>query len=120
MKTQNLRLMMIALLSLTGIFHLLVAMLGVAPGLGIPLTVFGVIYSVLGFYVRKDTNDGSKSHSRNAIIASIVACTAGLALGGSNYFTNGGPLALPIMFVIDIVIITAGVMWLMQMRAKAK
>ena len=62
--------------------------------------------------MRADTNDGSKSHSRNAIIAAIAACTVGLTLGGSNYLSNGGPAALPIMFLIDVLIIAAGVMWL--------
>ncbi|MEO1135029.1 MAG: hypothetical protein AAFW68_00285 [Pseudomonadota bacterium] len=118
MKPQVLRHLIIALLSLTGIFHLAVAMLGGAPGLGLPLAGFGLLYIVIGFYVRADTNDGSKSHSRNAIIAAIAACTLGLALGGTNYLQNGGPLALPIMFAIDVVIIGAGVMWLMKKRAK--
>ncbi len=118
MKRQNLRMLIIALLMVTGIFHLLVAMLGAAPGLALPLAAFGVIYTVIGFYVRRDTNDGSKSHSRNAIIAAIIACAAGLALGGSNYISNGGPFALPIMFLIDVVIIGAGVMWLMKAPAK--
>ncbi len=118
MKPQTLRLLIIALLTTTGIFHLAVALLGVAPGLALPLTGFGALYIALSFYVRKDTNDGSKNHSRNAILATVVACTLGLGLGGSNYLSNGGPLALPIMFLIDIAIIAAGVMWLMKTRAK--
>ena len=76
--------------------------------------MFGVIYSVLGFYVRRDVGDGSASGSRNAIIAAIVACLAGLGLGGQNYLANGGPIALPIMFAIDVVIIAAAVMWLVK------
>ncbi len=119
MKTQTLRLLIIGLLTTTGVFHLAVALLGTAPGLALPLTVFGLIYIALSFYVRADTNDGSKSHSRNAIIATLAACTVGLGLGGQNYLANGGPLALPIMFVIDIAIIAAGVMWLLQKRAKS-
>ena len=93
-------------------------MLGLAPGLALPLAAFGIIYSTIGFYARRDTNDGSKSHSRNAIIAAIVACTAGLGLGGSNYLLNGGPFALPIMFLIDFVVIGAGVLWLMKAPKK--
>jgi len=119
MKPQTLRHLIIGLLTTTGIFHLAVALLGVAPGLAIPLTIFGLIYIALSFYVRKDTNDGSKSHSRNAIIATVAACTLGLGLGGQNYLANGGPLALPIMFLIDIAIIAAGVMWLLKKSAKA-
>lgn len=118
MTRQNLRMLIIALLMLTGIFHLLVAMLGIVPGLALPLAAFGVIYSGIGFYVRRDTNDGSKSQSRNAIIAAIIACTIGLTLGGSQYISNGGPAALPIMFLIDVVIIGAGLMWLMKGPAK--
>jgi hypothetical protein len=120
MKPQTLRLLIIALLTTTGIFHLAVALLGVAPGLAWPLTGFGAAYIALSFYVRKDTNDGSKSHSRNAILATLVVTLAGLGLGGTNYLSNGGPLALPIMFVIDVAIVGAGVMWLMKMRAKRK
>ena len=73
---------------------------------------------IISFYVRRDTNDGSKTHSRNAIIAAIIACGAGLTLGGVHYLGNGGPVALPIMFLIDIVVIGAGIMWFMKMRAK--
>ncbi len=118
MTRQNLRMLIIALLMLTGIFHLLVAMLGIVPGLAWPLAGFGLIYTVIGFYVRRDTNDGSKSHSRNAIIAAIAACAIGISLGGANYLSNGGPAALPIMFLIDVVIIGAGVMWLIKAPKK--
>ncbi len=118
MKPQTLRHLIIGLLLLTGIFHLTVALLGAAPGLAMPLTVFGGLYIALSFYVRSDTNDGSKNHSRNAIIATLAVSAVGLALGGSNYLSNGGPVALPIMFLIDIAIISAGIMWFMAVRAK--
>ena len=118
MTRQNLRMLIIALLTVTGVFHLLVAMFGAAPGLGLPLAGFGALFIGIGFYVRRDTNDGSKSHSRNAIIAAILACAAGLTLGGFNYLTNGGPFALPIMFLIDAVVIGAGIMWLMKAPKK--
>ncbi len=118
MKPQTIRHLIIALLTTTGIFHLAVALLGTAPGLGLPLTIFGLIYIGLSFYVRSDTNDGSKNHSRNAIIATIAASTIGLGLGGSTYLANGGPFALPIMFAIDIVIIAFGVMWLIKVSKK--
>ena len=77
------------------------------------------VHTVISFYVRRDTNDGSKNHSRNAIIAAIAACGLGLGLGGYHYLTNGGPVALPIMFMIDIAIIAAGAWWLTKARAKA-
>ena len=119
MKTQTLRLTIIALLMFTGVFHLAVAFLNAAPGIGWPVAGFGLVYTTLSFYVRRDTNDGSKSHSRNAVIATIAACSAGLALGGNHYLANGGPGALVPMFIIDVAIIAAAVMWLLRMRAKA-
>lgn len=118
MKRRTLRHLIIGLLTLTGVFHLAVAMLGADSELALPLAGFGLLYIIIGFYVRADTNDGSKSHSRNAIIAAIAACSLGLTLGGINYAQNGGPLALPIMFAIDVAIIGAGIMWLTKAKAK--
>lgn len=118
MKATTLRHLIIGLLIVTGIFHLAVALLGAGESLALPLTVFGFLYIGLSFYVRSDVKDGSKNHSRNAIIATILACSLGLGLGGTNYLQNGGPLALPIMFAIDVVIIAAGVMWLIKTNAK--
>ncbi|MEO1242088.1 MAG: hypothetical protein AAFX54_09275 [Pseudomonadota bacterium] len=119
MTAKTIRHIIIGLLMFTGVFHLAVALLGSAPGLGLPLAAFGVIFTVISFYVRRDTNDGSKTHSRNAIIAAIAACSAGLGLGGFHYLSNGGPVALPIMFLIDVAVIVAGVFWFMKVRAKA-
>ncbi len=118
MKAQTLRHLIIALLMLTGIFHLAVAMLG-AEGRALPLTIFGFIFLGLSFYVRADVKDGSKNNSRNAIVATIIACTAGLGIGGTSYAQAGGSAALPIMFLIDIVIIAAGAWWLMKTGKKA-
>ena len=119
MDAKTLRHLIIGLLTITGIFHLAVALLNIAPAVTLPIAIFGVIYTALGFFVRKDTKDGSKSHSRNAIFASIGACTLGLTLGGSNYIANGGPMALPIMFAIDVAIIVAGIMWIMKTSKRA-
>ena len=126
MKPIVLRHLIIGLLILTGIFHLAVALLNVAPGLGLPLTVFGVIYVALSFYVRRDIYEKTKTARRKkakatgriAIIVTMIACALGLTLGGSNYIQNGGPPALPIMFVIDVAIIAAGAMWLVKTRAR--
>lgn len=118
MSAKTIRHLIIGLLMFSGVFHLAVALLGSAPGLGLPLAAFGGIYTIISFYVRRDTNDGSKTHSRNAIIAAIVACGAGLSLGGMHYLGNGGPIALPIMFLIDVVVIGAGIMWIMKIQAK--
>ncbi len=120
MTPQTLRHTIIGLLMVTGIFHLIVGGLGLAPGIGLPLVLFGFLYTGIGYFVRRDTNDGSKSHSRNAIIAALVACTLGLTLGGANYLTNGGPVALPIMFVIDVAIIAAACLWLTKTQAKKR
>ena len=120
MTAQTLRHLIIGLLLLTGIFHLAVALIGSAAGLALPLSAFGIIYIGISFYVRRDTNDGSKTHSRNAIIAAIAACTVGLTLGGANYLQNGGPVALPIMFFIDVLIIAAGIMWFTKIRSKSR
>ncbi len=120
MKARTLRHLIIGLLLANGIFHLIVALIGAGgDGRALPLTVFGFIYIGLSFYVRADVKDGSKNHSRNAIIATIIACTAGLGLGGASYAQSGGPLALPIMFLVDIVVIAAGVWWLMKTTKKA-
>lgn len=118
-----LRHLIIGLLILTGIFHLAVALLNAAPGLGLPLTVFGVIYIMLSFYVRKDSHKKTRRkktavNGRTAIVATMIFCTLGLALGTASYVREGGPTALPLMLLIDIAIIAAGAMWLKQARAR--
>ncbi|WDI31393.1 hypothetical protein PUV54_15695 [Hyphococcus flavus] len=123
MKPIVLRHLIIGLLVLTGIFHLAVALLNAAPGLGWSLTAFGVIYTGLSFYVRRDVHMKKKPkkghiNGRTAIIVTMAVCATGLALGGSNYIQNGGPLALPIMFAVDIAIIAAGAMWLMKVHTR--
>lgn len=118
-----LRHLIIGLLILTGIFHLAVALLNAAPGLGLPLTIFGVIYIALSFYVRKDSHKKTKRkkakvNGRTAIVATMVFCMIGLALGSVGYVQNGAPAALPLMLLIDIAIIAAGAMWLRKAHAK--
>ena len=120
MKQRTLRHLILLLLTFTGVFHLLVAAFGGWPALRLPLAVFGVIYWMLGYYVRTDVKDGSPSRSRNAIVAAMIVCAVGLGLGGQNYLANGGPLALPIMFAIDVAIIAAGAMWLIQQAKVSK
>lgn len=120
MKAKTLRHLIIGLLTLTGVFHLLVALLGGAPGLALPVAGFGLVFVVIGFLARSDTKDGSKSHSRNALIAAIAACTAGLGLGGNAYLQSGEPASFPIMAIIDIAIIAASVMWFAKRQAKKR
>lgn len=119
MKPRALRHLIIALLTTSGVFHLAVALLGAAKDLTLGLTIFGFLYVALSFYVRSDTHDGSKSHSRNAIIAAISVSALGVVLGGRYYLTNGGPLALPLMLLIDIAVIVAGLFWLRQTQMKS-
>lgn len=120
MNAKTLRHLIIALLTLTGIFHLLVAMLGGAPGLALPVAGFGLVFVVIGFLARRDTNDGSKSHSRNAILTAIVICLASLVLGGGTYLQSGDPASFPIMAIIDLAIIGACILWLMKRKAKKR
>ncbi len=131
MKPSVLRHLIIGLLVLTGVFHLSVALLNAAPGLALPLAIFGLIYVGLSFYVRRDVHKtvgrnkktqrkNSQINGRAAIILTMIICAAGLTLGGSVYIRNGGPLALPIMFIIDIAIIAAGAMWLVKVNAGQK
>lgn len=120
MKIKTIRLSIVGLLTGTGVFHLLAALLNAAPGLAAPLAGFGLLFVIIGFFVRHDTNDGSKSHSRNAILAAIAACLAGLILGGRAYLLNGQPPALLLMFAIDVAVIILGVMWFFKMAAKRR
>jgi len=120
MKARTVRHLIIGLLSVSAVFHLLIAMLGDAGEIAAPLAGMGLLYLVIGFFVRQDTNDGSRSHSRNAILAAIAACAADLFLGGGYFVQNGAPLALPIMAAVDIAIIAAGATWIHKMRGKKR
>jgi len=122
MKPQTLRHLIIGLLMFTGIFHLATALLssGAFPALALPLAAFGVIYTGLGFYVRRDVHKNAKVNGRTAIIVTIAVTALGLTLGGASYFSNGGPVALPIMFAIDAAIIVAGALWLTKIAGTGK
>ncbi len=120
MKPKILRHLIIALLTVAGIFQLLVAMLGGAPGLAIPVAIFGVVYVTISFFVRSDTKDGSRNHSRNAIIAAIIACAANIAFSIYAVMQTEGSIALLIIGAVDIAIIAAGVLWMKKMAAKKK
>jgi hypothetical protein len=120
MKTRALRHLIIALLTLTGIFQLLVAMLGGAPGFGLILASFGALYVALGFFARSDTKDGSKSHSRNAIIAAVAACVFNLGLCAYVLQQAADAASLFVIAAADLAIITAAVLWLMKAGAKKR
>lgn len=101
------------LLIATGVFHLIVAAFGGAPSeIKIPLAVFGVAYFGLGIWTRMG--------GRTAMLTAILVTALGLALGGQNYLANGGPVTLPIMFAIDVVILAAAGLWLLKTKTGGK
>lgn len=108
MNAGNLKTLVWILLAATGLLHLVVAAVGAPAAIKAPLAAFGVAYTALAFWVRAD--------GRSAIIATMVVAAAGLALGGSNYLQNGGPITLPVMFLIDVIVIGAGAIWLTKSR----
>ena len=95
-----------ALLITSGVLHLIVAILGAPDGLRAPLAIFGVIFGGIGFWTIKA--------SKPSIIAALIACLTGFALGGSSYVRDGGPITLPIMLAIDAVVIVFAILWLVR------
>ena len=97
MTPQGIRHLIIGLLLATGVFHLAVALLDATPGLGWRLTVFGLIYIALSFYVRRDVKAGltkkqrKKIVDRAPIIVAMAVTAAGLALGGAIMRPKAGP-----------------------------
>ena len=104
MSKTNLKKILSILLIGTGVLHLAVAAFGAPPDIRLPLAAFGAFYSALGFWVR--------SGVRASVVATIVVTLAGLGLGGANFLQNGGPVTLPVMFLIDFAILGAGGLWL--------
>lgn len=98
--------LMSILLIATGVLHLVVAAIGAPEDIRIPLAAFGALYAGLGVWV--------KSGDRTAVLAAMTATLAGLVLGGSNYLQNGGPMSLPVMFLIDAVVLGAGALWIFR------
>lgn len=88
----------------TGIFHLVVALIGSSEALRAPLALFGVLYTILGLWTR--------TGGRTSVLSALIVTALGLGLGGAQYVQNGGPLALPAMFAIDIAILVLGGIWL--------
>lgn len=124
MNPQTIRHLIIGLLMTTGVFHLAVALLDAGSGLGWPLTAFGLIYIALSFYLRRDVQGLTKRQKKKAVgrtpvIVTMTFTATALVLGAARYATQGGPMALPMMFLIDIAIIAAGAWWLMKVRVKA-
>jgi hypothetical protein len=81
-----------------------VAALGAPADLRLPLAAFGALYGVIGVLLQKG--------GRPIVLAATGAVLLGIVLGGANYLQNGGPVTLPVMFLIDMVVLVAGAMWL--------
>jgi len=106
MTPDKLKSLMAILLIATGVLHLVVAAVAAPDALRVPLAVFGALYAGLGVWVR--------SGGRTAILSALAITSLGLVLGGTNYLQNGGPVTLPVMFLIDVAILGAGVLWMMK------
>lgn len=106
MTPDKLKNLMSILLIATGALHLVVAAIGAPDNLKIPLAVFGALYAGLGAWLR--------TGGRTAVLAALATTITGLLLGGSNYLQNGGPMTLPVMFVIDLIVLGAGVTWIVK------
>lgn len=98
---------MAILLALTTILHLVVGATAADTTLRQPLIAFGCVYLVAALLVRT---------GRNGVLAAMIFSTLGLAIGGGRYVNQGGPWALPVMLVIDIVVIWLGVIWMRRTR----
>lgn len=96
--------LMSVLLVATGVLHIVVAVAGAPEALRIPLAAFGALYGTLGVLLLRG--------GRPIVIASMAACATGIALGGANYLQNGGPPTLPVMFLIDVLVLVCGGLWL--------
>jgi len=104
MDSANLKRLMSVLLVATGVLHIVVAVAGAPEPLRIPLAAFGALYGTLGVLLLRG--------GRAVVIAAMAACATGIALGGANYLHNGGPSTLPVMFLIDILVLASGGLWL--------
>lgn len=98
--------LMSILLIATGVLHLVVAAVGAPDDLKAPLAVFGALYAGLGVWAR--------TGGKPAILTAMAATLTGIALGGTNYLQNGGPITLPVMFLIDVIVIGAGALWIIK------
>lgn len=97
-----------ALLLANSALHVAIAALDSPPDLRLPLIGFGLLYGGLGLWVR--------SEKRLAVLVTILVTALGVTLGGMRYLQQGGPLALPAMFLIDVVVLGAGSWWLLKSK----
>ena len=104
MDAVNLKRLMSVLLVATGVLHIVVAVAGAPADLRLPLAAFGALYGTRGVLLLR----GGKP----IVLASMAACALGLAAGGGRYLASGGPVTLPVMFLIDAAVILCGALWL--------
>ncbi|MGE0409716.1 MAG: hypothetical protein AB7P23_10725 [Amphiplicatus sp.] len=101
-----------ALLLATGVFHLIVAVMGAPSELKIPLVVFGVGYFGLGIWTRMG--------GRTAFLTTILVTALGIVFGGQYYLAHGGPATLPVACAVNVFILAACALWLVKMKSGAE
>lgn len=89
--------------------HLVTAGLAAPEDLKLPLAGFGLAFGALGLWTARG--------GRLAVLATLVVSALGLALGLNRYLSGGGPVALPVMFALDVVVLIVGGLWLARARA---
>jgi hypothetical protein len=50
-------------------------------------------------------------------LITILVTALGVTLGGMRYLQEGGPLALPVMFLVDVGVLAAGGWWMLKSKA---
>ncbi|MEQ1929503.1 MAG: hypothetical protein ABL957_03090 [Parvularculaceae bacterium] len=95
-----------ALLLVSAVLHVITAVFGAPEALTLPLIAFGLVYGALGLWVQ--------TGGRLAVIVTVVFTLLGLTLGGMEYLKEPGPVAMLVMFLIDIGVIASGVMFLLK------
>lgn len=102
---------MSALLLATAVLHVLAAVFGGAPeSMKLPLIAFGLIYGALGLWVQ--------TGGRPAVLTTVAVSLLGLTAGSFQLMKSGEapPVAMLVMFLIDVLVIGAGAMYLMTSK----
>ncbi len=101
--------LMSALLLANAALHVAVAALDSPVDLRLPLIAFGLVYGALGLWLR--------SAKRMAVLVTIALTAFAVVAGGLRYLSEGGPLAMVVMFAIDAAVIAAGAWWLVKAKS---
>ncbi|MEM9014487.1 MAG: hypothetical protein AAGB02_05200 [Pseudomonadota bacterium] len=118
MKPQTLRHAMIGLLLFTSVLHLITAMVGGGGAYNGLIAIFGVVYGLLAYWVRRDVTVAGDDTGRRSIIVTIAITALAVTGGGAQFLTKGGPGVLYFMGFIDFLIIAAGCLWLTRAPTK--